>query len=240
MVRLFIFKYRYKYRLGTSTVLKVSIWHRYRTKPNQYPSLAKETLMHMLKYSESSDAGHKLKVKIDINTQSQKVHFSTNHMNMNERCDARQGEGETKTCVLCWRVKQQQNYKEYSLLGTVYELVLIRPFIARLHAFILPKAFGVLIELLEWGWWRGEGQAREKEKQSGVTVLVCASCQTKGKKKKKENHTFIFKMSHIKSTMCVAKLIHPKRKENTENIMICKKKKVLIWFKKRGQVWLVK
>lgn len=73
-------------------------------------------------------------------------------------------EAHIKDCVLCLNVKYQQNFREYSLLGTIYELVLIRPFIARLHTFILPKAFGVLIELLRWG-------ASERGRQRSVTNL---------------------------------------------------------------------
>lgn len=33
------FKYRFKYHFGTGTILKVSIWHQYRIKPKQYPTL---------------------------------------------------------------------------------------------------------------------------------------------------------------------------------------------------------
>ncbi len=49
----FFFKYRFRHRLGTGTVLKVSIWHWYRKKPKRYPTLVislyqwLETLLHL-------------------------------------------------------------------------------------------------------------------------------------------------------------------------------------------------
>lgn len=38
--------------------------------------------------------------------------------------------------------------KKYSLLGTVYELVLVGPFKAGLHTFIIPKLFSMLEKFL--------------------------------------------------------------------------------------------